>query len=143
MTKAPFCFQGDARLTRKSRGTSEYRAVGATTAMWSSNSDDQGLWETQGRVLDVWWGWLENVELGWGGGMGRKAYNCNWITIKIKKKKKENVELLLKLKRVGLEFPVVGHWVVILNKLNHIWKQTQTRSALFILVDTLSRCYCI
>ena len=30
----------------------------------------------------------------WGGveGWGGKAYNCNWVTIKIKKKEKENVK---------------------------------------------------
>ena len=29
------------------------------------------------------------VHMGWGEGWGEKAYNCNWITIKIKKKIKK------------------------------------------------------
>ena len=29
-------------------------------------------------------------QLGWGGGWGEKAYNCNWITIKFFYKRKKN-----------------------------------------------------
>ena len=36
----------------------------------------------------------------WGGveGWGEKAYNCNWITIKIKKTKNKNIIIIFKWK---------------------------------------------